>query len=65
MSKIKMKPTLVSMSSADFYPEGAGGEYIEITVCAPFKTVVLPGNMFLIDEEEYYKLCGREGLTND
>lgn len=56
LTKKKQKPIFATMSSADFYPEGANKEYIEITVAAPFDTIVLPGKVVIISEEDYLRL---------
>ena len=55
-AKHKMKPIFGKMLTADFYPEGANEEYITITITAPFDTKVLPGDVVLMDKEEYLNL---------
>ncbi len=56
LTKKKQKPIFARMASADFYPEGAEDKYIEITVTAPFDTIVLPGDVVIIDKDEYLAL---------
>lgn len=52
----RRKPIFAQMASADFYPEGAEEKYIKITVAAPFDTIVLPGEVVIIDKDEYLDL---------
>lgn len=54
--KFVMKPVFAKMATADFYPEGANEKYIEITVQAPFDTEVFPGDVVILDANEYKKL---------
>jgi len=52
----KMKPIFGEMLTADFYPDDANGKYIEIAITAPIDTNVLPGEVVLLDKEEYLAL---------
>ena len=54
--KFTMKPVFAKMATADFYPEDANGKYIEITVTAPVDTTVLPGDVVILDKDEYLAL---------
>jgi len=53
---IKQKPIFATMATADFYPEGAEGKYIEITVTAPFDSIPMAGKVVILAEEEFVKL---------
>lgn len=59
LTKKKQKPIFATMASADFYPEGANEKYIEITVNAPFDTIVLPGKVVIVSEEDYLELTNK------
>lgn len=54
--KSTIKPIFGKMTTADFYPKDAKGKYIEITITAPFDTKVWPGEVVLLDKDEYLKL---------
>jgi hypothetical protein len=59
LQKSKQQPIFATMACADFYPEGAEEKYIEITVTAPFNTIVFPGEVVIISKEDYLVLIGR------
>jgi len=54
--RYKMKPIFGKMVTADFYPDDANGDYIQITIAAPYDTNVSPGEVVLLDKDEYLAL---------
>jgi len=54
--RYKIKPIFGKMATADFYPDDGKGDYIEITITAPVDTNVLPGEVVLLDKDEYLAL---------